>query len=43
MLDLRGFIILLTTIGAVVFWHEFGIVREMVIYAIIGGNVLIPY
>lgn len=41
MLDLRGFMILPTTICTIVFWHEYGIVRELLIDVIIGRDVII--
>lgn len=43
LLDLQGFAILPTTIESVVHWHELGIVRELPIDVIIGGDVLISH
>lgn len=43
MLYLRVFAILLTTIGTIVLWHEYGIVLELPIDVIIGGDILIPH
>lgn len=42
-LILRGFVVLQKTIGSVVFWYEYGIVRELPIDVIISGDVLIPH
>lgn len=43
MLDLRGFVILQTVIYTILFYHKYGIVRELPIDVIIGGAVLISY
>lgn len=43
LLDLRGFAILPTTIGSVVHWHEYGIVRALPIDVIVGVDVLITH
>lgn len=41
ILDLRRLEMLPTTYGTVVFWHEYGIVKELPINVIISGDVLI--
>lgn len=41
MLDLRGFVILPTTIGIVIFWHEYCIVRELPIDVILVAMLLL--
>ena len=42
-LHLRGFAVLPVSFGATLVWHEFGVVRDLPLEALIGGDVFIPH
>ena len=42
-LQLQGFAVLPVAFGSVLLWHEFGVVRDLPLEALVGGDIFIPH